>query len=108
MSWPQADEAVEAAIEAGAAGARMTGGGFGGSVVALVPADRADQVRAGGNQAIHPEPLASPALPGRGALRRRPPNRQRSGLVEQRLQPGPEGGGIGVDAEQVHGRDLPR
>jgi galactokinase len=45
MSWPQADEAVEAAIDAGAAGARMTGGGFGGSVVALVPAERAAQVR---------------------------------------------------------------
>jgi galactokinase len=45
LSWPQADEAVEAAITAGAAGARMTGGGFGGSVVALVPADRAGQVR---------------------------------------------------------------
>lgn len=45
VSWPQADEAVEAALDAGAAGARMTGGGFGGSVVALVPADRAAQVR---------------------------------------------------------------
>jgi galactokinase len=45
MSWPQADEAVAAAVEAGAAGARMTGGGFGGCVVALVPADRAGQVR---------------------------------------------------------------
>src|SRR5205807_2594349 len=46
MSWPQADAAVEAAIGAGAAGARMTGGGFGGSVVALMPADRVRQVRA--------------------------------------------------------------
>jgi galactokinase len=45
MSWPQADEAVAAAVAAGAAGARMTGGGFGGCVVALVPADRAGQVR---------------------------------------------------------------
>ncbi len=45
MSWPQADEAVAAAIDAGAAGARMTGGGFGGCVIALVPADRAEQVR---------------------------------------------------------------
>jgi galactokinase len=45
VSWPQADEAVAAAIDAGAAGARMTGGGFGGCVVALVPADRAEQVR---------------------------------------------------------------
>jgi galactokinase len=46
MSWPQADVAVEAAIDHGAAGARMTGGGFGGSVVALVPADRDQAVRA--------------------------------------------------------------
>jgi galactokinase len=45
VSWPQADAAVEAAIGAGAAGARMTGGGFGGSVVALMPADRGEQVR---------------------------------------------------------------
>ena len=45
VSWPQADEAVAAAIDAGAAGARMTGGGFGGCVVALVPADCAEQVR---------------------------------------------------------------
>jgi galactokinase len=45
VSWPQADEAVAAAIGAGAAGARMTGGGFGGCVVALVPAARTEQVR---------------------------------------------------------------
>jgi galactokinase len=46
VSWPQADEAVDAAIGAGAAGARMTGGGFGGCVVALAPAERAAQIRA--------------------------------------------------------------
>jgi galactokinase len=46
MSWPQADEAVDAAVSAGAAGARMTGGGFGGCVVALAPAERAAHVRA--------------------------------------------------------------
>jgi galactokinase len=45
FSWPQADEAVTAAIEAGATGARMTGGGFGGSVIALLPAQAATQVR---------------------------------------------------------------
>jgi galactokinase len=45
FSWPQADEAVEAATEAGAAGARMTGGGFAGCVIALVPADRTAPVR---------------------------------------------------------------
>ena len=37
ISWPQADVAVEAAERAGALGARMVGGGFGGSVIALVP-----------------------------------------------------------------------
>src|SRR4029079_4759038 len=42
VSWPEADAAVEAAVGAGAYGARMIGGGFGGSVLALVPA-AADQ-----------------------------------------------------------------
>jgi galactokinase len=42
VSWPEADAAVEAAVAAGASGARMIGGGFGGSVLALVPA-AADQ-----------------------------------------------------------------
>jgi galactokinase len=37
VSWPQADVAVEAALSAGALGARMIGGGFGGSVLVLVP-----------------------------------------------------------------------
>jgi galactokinase len=36
VSWPQADAAVDAAVDAGALGARMIGGGFGGSVLALV------------------------------------------------------------------------
>jgi galactokinase len=46
VSWPEADAAVESAIGAGAHGARMTGGGFGGSVIALVPADAAAGVAA--------------------------------------------------------------
>jgi galactokinase len=37
VSWPQADVTVDTALEAGAFGARMIGGGFGGSVLALVP-----------------------------------------------------------------------
>jgi galactokinase len=41
VSWPQADVAVEAALAAGALGARMIGGGFGGSVLALIPASPA-------------------------------------------------------------------
>ncbi len=45
VSWPEADATVEAALIAGAFGARMMGGGFGGSVIALVPAADAGQVR---------------------------------------------------------------
>jgi galactokinase len=46
VSWPQADVTVDAAMEAGAYGAKMIGGGFGGSVLALVPADRLATARA--------------------------------------------------------------
>jgi galactokinase len=42
----QVDVAVRAALDAGAYGARMTGGGFGGCVVALIDADRAEAVSA--------------------------------------------------------------
>jgi galactokinase len=45
VSWPQADAAVDVAIEAGAYGAKMIGGGFGGSVLALVPREREATVR---------------------------------------------------------------
>ena len=44
VSWPEADVAVDAAVAAGALGARMTGGGFGGSAIALVPDTSAAQV----------------------------------------------------------------
>ena len=73
MSWPQADEAVEAAIDAGAAGARMTGGGFGGSVIALVPAERAGPVRAAVTRRFTrhhwPAPHFLDAVPSDGARR---------------------------------------
>lgn len=39
ISVPELDVAVEAAIEAGALGARMTGGGFGGAAIALISQD---------------------------------------------------------------------
>lgn len=45
ISCAELDVAVEAALEAGALGARMTGGGFGGSAIALVAQDRAGAVR---------------------------------------------------------------
>jgi galactokinase len=42
ISWPEADAAVDAALRAGARGGRMVGGGFGGSVIVLTPADAWD------------------------------------------------------------------
>jgi galactokinase len=46
VSTPALDRVVDAAIQAGAIGARMTGGGFGGSVVAVADRKRADDVLA--------------------------------------------------------------
>jgi len=46
VSWPEADVTVETAVAAGAYGAKMIGGGFGGSVLALIPEEAADKVRA--------------------------------------------------------------
>ena len=44
ISCDELDVVVETALAAGAVGARMTGGGFGGSAIALVPVDRLDLV----------------------------------------------------------------
>jgi galactokinase len=44
ISCDELDLAVSTAVAAGAHGARMTGGGFGGSSVAIVPAERLDAV----------------------------------------------------------------
>ncbi len=44
ISVPELDTAVEAALAAGALGARMTGGGFGGSAVALIEGAAVDSV----------------------------------------------------------------
>jgi len=72
VTCPELDSAVAAAVAAGALGARMTGGGFGGSAVALVAADRVDAVqdgvRAAAASAGHAEPafhLAVPSPPAR-------------------------------------------
>jgi galactokinase len=45
ISWPEADATVTAALAAGALGARMMGGGFGGCVLALVPETASGPVR---------------------------------------------------------------
>ncbi len=44
VSCPELDLAVDTAIRNGALGARMTGGGFGGSAIALVKADQAEAI----------------------------------------------------------------
>jgi len=75
VSWPQADATVEAAAAGGALGARMTGGGFGGSVIALTAVAHAEQVRAGICDRFArqgwPEPGFLDALPSAGAMRLR-------------------------------------
>jgi galactokinase len=75
ISWPQADAAVDAAVSAGALGARMTGGGFGGSIIALAEARSSTDVRAGVREAFArrgwPAPGFLEALPSGGAWRLR-------------------------------------
>ena len=75
VSWPQADVAVEAAVAGGALGARMTGGGFGGSVIALVEDGASTGVRAATSDAFAdhgwPPPRFLDALPSAGARRLR-------------------------------------
>lgn len=46
VSCPELDVAVETALATGALGARMTGGGFGGSAIALLPTHRLPRVMA--------------------------------------------------------------
>jgi galactokinase len=69
----QVDVAVEAALAAGAYGARMTGGGFGGCVISLVDADRADAVAAAVADAYAQRGFTAPtqftAVPSAGATR---------------------------------------
>jgi galactokinase len=61
------DLIAEAAVGAGALGARMTGGGFGGCVIALVPDDRVEAVSAAVRLAGHPEPVITRTHAARGA-----------------------------------------
>ncbi|MFP5417263.1 MAG: galactokinase [Actinomycetes bacterium] len=46
ITVPTVDLAVQVALDAGALGARMTGGGFGGTVIALLPTDRLEPLTA--------------------------------------------------------------
>ena len=69
ITVPEIDTAVEAALAAGAYGARMTGGGFGGCVLALVDAD----ARRRGGRRGRPPPTPSAASPPPAASRSAPP-----------------------------------
>jgi galactokinase len=61
ISCRELDLAVDAARAAGALGARMTGGGFGGSAVALVRAEALDEVRHAVTTAFSEAGLGDPA-----------------------------------------------
>jgi galactokinase len=75
VSCRELDLVVDTALEHGALGARMTGGGFGGSALALVPTRRTDDVRAAVRGAFSAGGLDEPAFvdgrPGPGYGRRR-------------------------------------
>jgi galactokinase len=72
VSTPELDALVDAFVDAGALGARLTGAGFGGCVVALTTRDRADQVVAAtargfeARTGIATEPFAVEAVDGAG------------------------------------------
>ena len=61
VSCRELDLVVDTALAAGALGARMTGGGFGGSAIALVEGDAADRVRGRITSAFRAAGLTEPA-----------------------------------------------
>lgn len=73
VTVPEVDAAVDAALAAGALGARITGGGFGGCVIALVAADAAgtceEAVRAAYRDKGFSAPEVFEAVPSAGARR---------------------------------------
>lgn len=62
ISVPELDTAVAAATAAGAIGARMTGGGFGGAAIALVERDEVDTVTDAVAQAFSERGFAAPVI----------------------------------------------
>jgi len=73
ISVPELDLAVETAHGAGAIGARMTGGGFGGSAIALAPLDAVSHIRVAIDGAFAEHGFTAPEVftvtPSDGALR---------------------------------------
>lgn len=73
ITIPEIDVAVEAATRAGAIGARMTGGGFGGAAIALTPTESVAEVSAAVQDALAGADLTTPDIfvvrPSDGARR---------------------------------------
>jgi galactokinase len=73
VSCAELDVAVEVALSHGALGARMTGAGFGGSVIALIPAEDRPDIEAAVTEAFEQRSWTSPrlftAVPSAGASR---------------------------------------
>jgi galactokinase len=71
VSCPELDTAVDAALAVGALGARMVGGGFGGSAIALIAADQIENVKESIRQAYAAKGFKVPrfftSLPSAGA-----------------------------------------
>lgn len=71
VSCPELDLAVEIAESAGALGARMVGGGFGGSAIALTPHSKVEEIKVEVSKAYAQSNFAKPrfftALPSDGA-----------------------------------------
>jgi galactokinase len=71
VSCPELDIAVDASLSAGALGARMVGGGFGGSAIALIQADAVAQTRDAVTKAFEAKSFKKPrfftSLPSAGA-----------------------------------------
>jgi galactokinase len=74
VSCPELDTAVDAANKAGALGARMVGGGFGGSAIALIKAQEMASVKSSIKQAFLSQSFKPPrfftSLPSSGASAR--------------------------------------
>ena len=62
ISVPELDTAVDTAIAAGAVGARMTGGGFGGAAIALVDRERVAGVTDAVTAAFAERGFAAPTI----------------------------------------------
>ena len=73
ISVPELDLAVETALENGALGARMTGGGFGGAAIALTPLDAVSRIQVAVDGAFAEHGFAAPEVypvrPSAGAAR---------------------------------------